>query len=349
MRPRPRPELQDLKPYSSSDIAGGRILLHANENPYPLPQPVMDEIAEATRALQLNRYPAPDPVELYELLAEYNGVDPSQVFIGDGANEVLLQSCLAYGGPGRKALLFEPTYVMHHRQARMAGTAVAESQRSEEFDINIDDAIATIEIERPDIVFLCSPNNPTGNVTSLDDVRRIAGVTNGLLICDEAYFEFCGVTALPMLDELPNVIVVRTLSKAFRLAGVRFGYGIASPELLDQLGRVRMPYGQSSFTQIAAPIVLRHRTEVLKTVETIVLERGRIEERVAELPDTDVTEGGANFIFFTHPEAERLIGGLAGKGIIVRDFTKQVPGAIRVTVGTPAENDEFLESLTALV
>jgi len=349
VRAKPRPELQSLKPYSSSDIIGGRIFLHANENPYPVPQPIMDEIVEATRALSLNRYPDPDPVELRELLADYNGVDQSQIWIGDGANEVLLQSCLAYGGPGRKALVFEPTYVMHHRQARMAGTNVVEAKRTDEFDIDIDDALATVEIERPDIVFVCTPNNPTGNVTALEDLRRIADVTHGLVICDEAYFEFCGVTVVPSLADLPNVIAVRTLSKAFRFAGVRFGYGVAGPELLEQLGRVRMPYAQSSFTQTAARIVLRHRDEVLQAVDTIVSERGRVEERVAELPDTDVTEGGANFVFFTHPDASRLIAGLAGKGIIVRDFTMQVPGAVRVTVGTPAENDEFLETLTGLM
>jgi len=347
--PRPRPELQSLTPYHSSELAGGRIFLHANENPYPPPQHVVDEIFERMRRVDLNRYPDPTPGKLASLLGEYNDVDPSRVWIGDGSNEVLLQSCLAFGGPGRTALVFEPTYRMHYRQARMAGTAVEESKRTDEFDIDIDDAIATIEIGKPDVVFVCSPNNPTGTVTSLDDIRRIAAETRGLVVVDEAYFEFCGVSLVPFLDEHPNAMVVRTMSKAFRLANVRLGYGIASPDVLEQLSRVRMPYAQSSFTEIAATVALEHRDELLAAVPAIVAQREKIEDRLGELPDVEVYEGGANFVFFTHPEAARLVKDLAAKGIVIRDFTHLIAGALRVTAGTPDETDEFIETFVGLL
>jgi histidinol-phosphate aminotransferase len=348
-RPRPRPELQSLTPYHSSQLAGGRIFLHANENPYPPPEHVVDEIFERMRAIDLNRYPDPEPEALREGLGAYAGVDPSWIWIGDGSNEVLLQSCLAYGGPGRTALVFEPTYRMHYRQARMAGTAVRGSKRTDGFEIDIDDAIASIEIDRPDIVFVCSPNNPTGTVTSIDDIRRIADAARGLVIVDEAYFEFCGVSLVPFLAEHPNAIVVRTMSKAFRLANVRLGYGIASPDVLDQLRRVRMPYAQSSFTEIAARVALDHRDELLSAVPAIVAQREKIEDRLGELPDVEVYEGGANFVFFTHPEAPRLLKDLAARGIIIRDFTHLVTGAMRVTAGTPEETDEFLEAFVGLL
>jgi histidinol-phosphate aminotransferase len=301
------------------------------------------------RAIELNRYPDPDPKALTSAIAEYAGVDPSWIWIGDGSNEVLLQACLAFGGPGRTALVFEPSYRMHYRQARMAGTDVTESKRTDDFEINIDDAIASIEIDKPDIVFVCSPNNPTGTVTSIDDIRRIADATRGLVVVDEAYFEFCGLSLVPLLSEHPNAIVVRTMSKAFRLANVRLGYGIASTDVLDQLRRVRMPYAQSSFTEIAATVALKHRDELLSAVHAIVEQREKIEDRLGELPDVEVYEGGANFVFFTHPDAPRLLKGLASKGIIIRDFTHLVDGAMRVTAGTPDETDEFIEAFVGLL
>jgi histidinol-phosphate aminotransferase len=349
VKPRPRPELTTLVPYHSSQTAGGRVLLHANENPYPPPQHVVDEVLSRMRAVPLNRYPDPEDTALIDALASYAGVDPSWVWIGDGSNEVLLQCCLAFGGPGRTALVFEPTYRMHYRQARMAGTDVHESKRTDDFEIDMDDAVRTIAEIRPDVVFVCTPNNPTGTVTSLDDVRRIADAAPGLVIVDEAYFEFCGHTLVPFLGEVPNAICVRTMSKAFRLANVRLGYGIGSPDVLEEMRRVRMPYAQSSFTQIAAEVALEHRDELLGAVKKIVREREKIEDRLGELPDVEVYAGGANFVFFTHPQAPRLVSELAAKGIVIRDFTHLVDGALRVTAGTPDETDEFLETLTGLV
>jgi histidinol-phosphate aminotransferase len=231
----------------------------------------------------------------------------------------------------------------------MAGTDVVESSRSEEFDLVPDEALETIERLRPDIVFVCSPNNPTGNVTSIEDLGKLADAAPGLFVVDEAYFEFCGVTFVPFLEDHPNTLVVRTLSKAFRLAGLRFGYGVAAPEILEQMGRVRMPYAQSSFAQEVGKIVLRHRDEMIDTVKVIVEERGRLEERLAELPDFEVTEGGANFVFVTHPDAKRIADGLHREGIVIRDFTALIPGGLRITAGTPPENDELLQALTALV
>jgi histidinol-phosphate aminotransferase len=331
-------------------VQTGRIFLHANENPYPLPDDVMAQIVEATARLELNRYPDLSAAgELTSELASYAGVDPDWIWIGDGSNEVLLQACLAYGGPGRTALLFEPTYRMHYRQARMAGTAVEIRQRVSDFAIDMEDALSALERIRPDVVFVCTPNNPTGTVTPAGDVIRIASAAPGLVVVDEAYYEFSGETLVPNLSELPNVLVVRTMSKAFRLAGLRLGYGIADPRLLETMSAVRMPYAQSAFTLAAGTIVLRNRDKVLDKVDVIVAERDRLARELSKT--TDVFGSGANFVLFRPADAAALLEALARNGIVVRDFS-QLPGCeacLRVTAGLPEENDEFLATVSLML
>ena len=346
--PQSRPELVSLQPYRTSDSSTGRVLLHANENPYPPPEHIVDEIYALARKHDLNRYPEP-ATELVDELAAYAGVDPSMIWIGDGSNEVLLQACLAYGGPGRKALVFEPTYRMHHRQAAMAGTDVVEAHREKDFTLDVFKALEAIEAEQPDIVFVCTPNNPTGTVSSLDDLRRIASNAPGLVVIDEAYHEFCGETFVGELADLPNVLIARTLSKAFRLAAVRLGYGIAHPELLTELARVRMPYAQSSFTQAAGLVALRNRAELLYAVPKVKAERERLADALDRIEGAEVFPSGANFILFRPHDADGLRAELGVRGIVIRDF-RHLPGCegcLRVTIGSPDQNDEFLEAFKA--
>jgi histidinol-phosphate aminotransferase len=342
--PRPRPELVALQPYRTSDASSGRILLHANENPYPPPEHVVDEIYALARKHGLNRYPE-GGAELVGELSAYAGVPPEWIWVGDGSNEVLLQACLAYGGPGRKALAFEPTYRMHHRQAAMAGTDVIEAHREPDFTLDAYKAVEAIEAEQPDIVFVCTPNNPTGTTSSLDDLRRIAAAAPGLVVIDEAYHEFCGETFVGSLPEFPNVLIARTLSKAFRLAAVRLGYGIAAPEVLTELSRVRMPYAQSSFTLAAGIVALRNRAELLQAVPAVIAERERIVAALAGVEGVRVYASGANFVMFRWARAGELVDALSARGIVVRDF-RHLPGCedcLRVTAGTEDENDEFLD------
>jgi histidinol-phosphate aminotransferase len=343
-RPRPRPELTALQAYRTSDTTSGRILLHANENPYAPPEHIVDEIYALARKHGLNRYPEGGD-ELAAELSAYAGVPPEWIWVGDGSNEVLLQACLAYGGPGRKALVFEPTYRMHHRQAAMAGTQVIEAHRESDFRLDVYKATEAIEAEQPDIVFVCTPNNPTGTTSSLDDLQQIARRAPGLVVIDEAYHEFCGATFIGSLGEFPNVLVVRTLSKAFRLAAVRLGYGIAAPELLGELARVRMPYAQSSFTQAAGVVALRNRAELLQAVPAVIAERERIADALRRIGDVRVYHSGANFLMFRWARAGALVDALSARGIVIRDF-RHLPGCedcVRVTVGNPDENDEFLD------
>lgn len=349
-RPRPRDDLGDLSPYSPEQPPAG-ILLHANENPCPPPADVMDEIAAEVRRLDLNRYPVLGSGELRDALAAYAGQPPERVWVGTGSNEVLLDACLAYGGTGRTALLFEPSYVMHHRQARIAGTAIETAARRDDFTVDVDAALRAIERVRPAVVFLCSPNNPTGTSTPLEDVRRIARACPGLFVLDEAYYEFSGVSLAPEIESYPNTIVVRTMSKAFRLAGARIGYGIGLPDTLDPLWRVRMPYAQSSLSLAAAVVALRHTGVMLEQVRELSARRAELARALAKLPGVTAFESAANFVLFRHARAADLFVRLAERGIRVRDFSA-LPGCencLRVTAGTADEQDAFLEALAQLV
>jgi len=214
--------------------------------------------------------------------------------------------------------------------------------RGSDFAIDIDAALDAVGSVRPDVVFVCTPNNPTGTTTPEADVLAVASSAPGLVVVDEAYFEFCGATIVPKLADLPNVLVVRTMSKAFRLAGLRLGYGVANPDVLDGMRSVRMPYAQSSFTQAAALVVLKRRDEVLDKVAAIVAERDRIARELSAV--ADVFPSGGNFVLFRPHDADALLAALARKGVVIRDFRALAgcEGCLRVTAGLPTENDEFL-------
>ncbi|HVE91388.1 MAG TPA: histidinol-phosphate transaminase [Actinomycetota bacterium] len=343
MIPRPRPEIEALPAYRPPRERP-RILLHANESPYPLPDEVRAHVMQELSRADLHRYPDGESTALRGQIAAYCGVDPDWIWVGSGSNEVLLNAALAFGGQGRSALLFEPTYAMHRRQAVIAGTTASVVPRGRDFRLDVSAAVDEIQTHDPALVFLASPDNPTGVLTEPDDVARLASAGSGLLVLDEAYHEFCGVTFLPRLREFQNVMVVRTLSKAFRLAGVRVGWAVAHPDVIAWLVRVRMPYGQSVLAQTTARVVLENRKAVLAHVDEIVAERDRIAEALAA-SGAEVFGSRANFVLFRPRDAESLLARLSGAGILIRDFrtTPYLEGCLRVTAGRPEENEEFLE------
>jgi histidinol-phosphate aminotransferase len=349
-RPDPRPEIGALRPYRPAAKLP-EVRLHANENPFPLPAEVMDEIAAAVRELPLNRYPDPEATELRAELGAYVGLDPAWIWPGTGSNEILLNACLAYGGPGRTALLFTPTYAMHRLQATIAGLTVRTVARRDNFTLDIDAALSAISELAPEIVFVCTPDNPTGVLTFPEDIVRIADVAPGLVIVDEAYHEFAGVTLADRLDDYGNVIVVRTMSKAFGMAGARMGYALAQPDTLEPLVAVRMPYGQSALNQAAAVVALRHRDKILEAVQLLVGERDRVIEALRKMDGVTVFPSLANFVLFRPPDAASMLAGLADRGVAVRDMShiEGCEGCLRVTTGTPDENDRFLQAGAELV
>jgi histidinol-phosphate aminotransferase len=339
----PRPGLRDLEPYQAPQLEVAA-RLNTNECPYPLPESFQDELAEAVRRLELHRYPDREAQELREALAKHAGHPVEGTWAANGSNEVIEQLLLAYGGPSRRVVVFRPTYVLHERLAWVT--------HGDPFTLSLDEpwAISRRDVARalaaePSVVFVCSPNNPTGNAQPVDVVEGLAAGGDSLVVVDEAYVEFGGRSAAGLVGRYPNVAVVRTFSKAFALAGARIGYCLASPEVIDDLRRVRLPYHLSALTQAAGLIALRHMEDALAILDAVRQERDRI---LAELPALEVRAfpSDANYVLFRPPRPAREVWrGLLDRGVLVRDVTSVVPGCLRVTAGTPEEVGRFLSAL----
>lgn len=339
----PRRGLRDLEPYQVPQLEVAA-RLNTNESPYPLPESFRDELADAVRGLELHRYPDREAQELREALAKHAGHPVEGTWAANGSNEIIEQLLLAYGGPGRRVVVFRPTYVLHERLAWMTHADLFPLSLDEPWVISTDDVTGALAAN-PTVVFVCSPNNPTGNAQSVDVVEGLASTGDALIVVDEAYVEFGGRSAAGLVGRYPSVVVVRTLSKPFALAGARIGYCLASPDVVDDLRRVRLPYHMSALTQTTGLIALHHRDEALAILEMVRRERDRI---LAELPRLEVRAfpSDANFVLFRPPKPAREVWrGLLDRGVLVRDMTSVVPDCLRVTAGTPEEVGRFLSAL----
>ncbi|MFF1276629.1 histidinol-phosphate transaminase [Streptomyces marokkonensis] len=350
-----RDELRGKSPYGAPQL-DVPVRLNTNENPYPLPDALVERITERVReaARHLNRYPDRDAVELRTRLAEYltrtagHPVSVENVWAANGSNEVIQQLLQTFGGPGRTAIGFEPSYSMHGLIARGTGTGWISGPRDEDFGIDLPAARKAIAEHRPDVVFVTTPNNPTGNAVPARTVLALYEAAQAakpsMVVVDEAYVEFShGDSLLPLLDGRPNLVVSRTMSKAFGAAGLRLGYLAAHPAVVDAVQLVRLPYHLSAVTQATALAALEHTDTLLGYVEQLKAERDRL---VAELRALgyEVTESDANFVQFGRFEDSHAIWRkILDRGVLVRD--NGVPGWLRVTAGTPAENDAFLDAV----
>ncbi len=342
-----RDDLRGLEPYGAPQ-EHVRVRLNVNENTHAIPEAVATDIvtALAQAVIGVNRYPDREFTELREALAAYLGHDltPENIWAANGSNEVLQQTMQAFGGPGRSVLGFPPTYSMHSIIANGTGTRWITAPRDADYELAPATVVAAIEREHPDIVFLCSPNNPTGTGMSLDTIAAAYDAHPGILLVDEAYAEFAsGDTALTLLPGRPRLIVSRTMSKAFAFAGARLGYLAADPAVADALRLVRLPYHLSAFTQAAAVAALAHAPEMLAMVADIRAQRDRI---IAELPGLGFTPlpSEANFVLFggvADPHA--VFEALLAEDVIIRDVG--IPNHLRVTAGTEAETTIFLDAL----
>ncbi len=348
-----REDLRGLTPYGAPQI-NVRIRLNTNENSYDVPDEVVAAIVDAVRhqAKHLNRYPDREFAGLRGDLAAYLGheLHAEQIWAGNGSNEVLQHLLQAFGGPGRTALGFVPGYSMHSIISHTTGTTWRDGDRSGgpngRHDLTAEDAVQQVEAVRPDITFLCSPNNPTGTALELDVVRAVYSASEGIVVVDEAYAEFARPGTLSALTLLPGrerLVVTRTMSKAFSLAGVRLGYLAAHPALTYALRLVRLPYHLSSLTQAAARAALWHADLLLDAVEAIKSERDRI---MRELPvlGLDPAPSDANFVLFAGLADEKAIWrSLLARQVLIRDVG--LPGHLRVTAGTEDETTAFLDAL----
>ncbi len=348
-----RPDLRTLEGYHSAQV-DVRVRLNTNESPQAPPSAFRDAFAAEASRVEWHRYPDRAATALREAIAEQHQVEPAQVFAANGSNEVLQTVLLAYAGPGRTVATFEPTYQMHAQIARITGARVVEGERGEDFTLDPAEVERVLTEAEPHVVFLTSPNNPTGIVEPPERVRQLLELAPGLVVVDEAYAQFAPWTALDLVAEDRPLVVTRTFSKTWSMAGARLGYLIGPTWLVAELDKVVLPYHLDTLKQIAGRLALQFTGEMNERVAQIVHERDVIERGLAEL-GVEVFPSGANFVLFRvpadSPTGRQVWDGLVERGVLIRDCTTwpRLDGCLRVTVGTPDENAQFLAALAAVL
>ena len=346
-----RDDLRGKSPYGAPQLAVP-VRLNTNENPHPPTKALVDDVVRSAgeAAVGLHRYPDRDAVALRRDLAGYltaqtgTQLGVENLWAANGSNEILQQLLQAFGGPGRSAIGFVPSYSMHPIIADGTRTEWLEAARADDFSLDVDVAVAAITDRRPDVVFIASPNNPSGQSVSLPDLRRLLDVVPGILIVDEAYGEFSSQpTAVALVREYPaKLVVTRTMSKAFAFAGGRLGYLVATPAMIDAMLLVRLPYHLSSVTQAAARAALRHADDTLGSVATLIAERERVTTALSGM-GFRVIPSDANFVLFgAFADAPTTWQHYLDAGILIRDVG--IPGYLRATTGLADENDAFLRA-----
>jgi len=331
------------------------VRLNTNESPVGPPREFAAAVSEAIRSVEWNRYPDRGASGLRSAIAGLHHVSPSRVFAANGSNEVLQTLLLTYGGPGRSAAMFEPTYALHSHLSRITGTEVASGERHHDFSLDLGEVERVISDNGPSVVFLCSPNNPTGIVDSRADVETVLEMVMaaGALLCvDEAYAQFAPWTALDLTGPDVPLVVTRTYSKTWAMAGARLGYLVGPDWVVAELEKVVLPYHLDSMTQIAGTLALQHLDAMDQRVAEIVAERERVLARLHDL-DVSVWDSGSNFILF---RPESMPGHvvwqlLVDRSILVRNCASwpRLNGCLRVTIGTRTEDDKFLEALAEVL
>lgn len=345
-----REALRGKTPYGAPQL-DVPVLLNTNENPYGPSATVVADIATsvAAAAVDLNRYPDREASELRARLADYlgHGLGPAQVWAANGSNEVMQQLLQAFGGHGRVAMSFAPTYSMYPEYARDTETTWVTADRRDDFTIDPDEAVAQIGLQQPDVLLLASPNNPTGTALPLEVVKAVCAVAPGIVVVDEAYAEFrrAGTpSALSLLPDQPRLVVTRTMSKAFALAGARLGYAAADAAVVDALRVVRLPYHLSAVTQAVATAALRHADELLARVEELRAERDRTVDWLRTVAGVKAVDSDANFVLFGgFADRHAIWQGLLDSGVLVREVGPD--GWLRVSIGT---GDDMAAFRTAL-
>jgi histidinol-phosphate aminotransferase len=347
---RPRDDVALMEGYHSPQVEVS-VRLNTNESPEPPPEQWSRELAEAVASVDWHRYPDRAAMKLRSAIGELHGVGPEQIFVANGSNEVLQTVMLTYGGPGRTAAVWEPTYALHSHISRIAGTVVAEGERADDLSIDMDEVRRVIRGSRPAVSFLCSPNNPTGIVDDEQVVRATLAeveAVDGLLVVDEAYGQFAPWSAVGLIDDSTPLVVTRTFSKTWSMAAARLGYLVGPAGIVAELEKVVLPYHLDALKQIAGCLALDHLDDMNERVARLVAERNRLAAALAELP-IEVWPSGANFILFRPVEKDgaAVWQGLVDRSVLVRNFSSmpRLGGCLRVTVGTPAEDDAFLSAL----
>jgi histidinol-phosphate aminotransferase len=349
--PEVRSDLVAMKGYHSPQVEVS-VRLNTNESPYAPPAALLSELTEQLGVIDFNRYPDRSSIRLREAIASLEKVSSEQVFCANGSNEVLQSLLLAYGGPGRRVAVFEPTYALHRHIAMLSATEVCTGWREADHSISYVVADRLLGDASPVVTFLCSPNNPTGRSEPEEMITHVLEIAPGLVVVDEAYGQFAERSALDLLrEEVPGyerLVVARTFSKTWSMAACRLGYMVAHPEVVSACEAVALPYHLDAITQAAGVLALRHEPEMRERIASIVSERKRLESAMVPL-DVLCWPSDANFILFRplYKDARQVWSDLLGEQVLIRDCSgwPGLTGCLRVTVGTPEENDIFVGAL----
>ncbi|MCL2826456.1 MAG: histidinol-phosphate transaminase [Eggerthellaceae bacterium] len=344
------PRLAGLVPYDPKYLPA-QTMLSANESPFAPERELGGLIAERVAEVNLNRYPDPLANRLRDQIAQANGLAREQVLIGNGGDELLFDLVLAWGGAERSVLECPPTFSAYRDYALITNTKVVDIARTADFAVDEEAVCARLGQGDIDFLVVTSPNNPSGNLTAMPTIERLLSATDALVLVDEAYCEFAGVSAVPLLARFENLVVLRTFSKAYRLAGLRVGYLLAHANVINELLKVRQPYSVDAVSQAIASCVFEHRAAFAESIALTVAQRGRVFGELERMAPVTAYPSDANYILFKVEGAAQIWEALYARGVLVRDFSRQ-PGladCLRVSIGSPEENDRFLEALREIL
>lgn len=344
-----REEIKGFKNYEVENVPY-KYKMDANETPFELPEEVMKNIEDIVKSTRVNIYPDPTAEKLREELARYCSVTPKNIFVGNGSDEIIHLIMLAFVDKGDTVLYPHPSFAMYSIYSKIAGANEIAVNLDEDYTYNVERFAEAVERYKPKLVFLCNPNNPTGSVIDEEDIIRIIEKAKGIVIVDEAYFEFYGKTLVPYIDRFENLIVLRTLSKAFGIAGLRVGYALSNGEIVKYLNLVKSPYNLNSLSQRIALEVLK--SGVLKErVNYIINEREKLVKELNKINGIKVYPSHANFVLCKFENANDVHKRLVERGILVRNFSnvKGLEGTLRITVSSADANDYLINALREIL
>lgn len=339
-----RPEVLSLEPLSGK-VFDEVIKMDANENPFSWPEGMKAELEGS--GLQLNRYPDPNARELKAAIAGYTGVPAEGILVGNGSDELIQMLLATFGGEGKAVVLHPPTFGMYQAAAKVTGTKALPVPLINGLNLDVERILARAQGPEVSVIILCSPNNPTGTAFAREDLLKIVAASGKIVVIDEAYAEFSGQSLVEEIIAYPNLLVMRTFSKAFGLAGLRLGYLLGQADTISLINRVRQPYNVNSFSQKAGILALKYLDQYLEQIEVIKRETGRIYRTLTEIPSLKVYPTESNFILFQPDDADAWHQELLERGFLVRHMgdLPLLGKSLRVSAGLPEDNDTFIKAL----
>jgi len=348
-----RPEFKTFVPYTANQVPY-RVKLDANESPFDLPMSVRKKLADIImNGPGLNLYPDTESIELRKTLSQYWGVDMEGIVVGTGSDQLIQVLVNTFVGKDDKVIFPTPSFGMYKIDTIIGGGSFIEVELKEEnkFEYNIDEFIKKAKSESAKMIILCNPNNPTGNLLSLKDIEKICSMCqNTVIVLDEAYAEFAKESSASLLPKFENLIVLRTLSKAYGLAGIRCGYSLSGNKMAEEINKVKPPYNISSLSQLVAKLVFEAREEIDSQIKYLIGQRAYLEEELEKIDSVNVYPSGANYILVKLPNAKSVAKELEKRGILIRSYNDPVLSRyIRITVGNKEQNDILLKELKDIV